>query len=245
MTVKVEQLEWAAADGIVRFDIHQRLQHILMMVSFTVLALTGLPLKFHSWAVSQWWIGLWGGIEATRAVHHFFAYVMVFDSFYHLAYVAYCTIVLKRPFPYRMIPSLKDFSDLFQDLRYLLGLRSTRASYDRFSYREKFDYWAVFWGVPILAVSGFIMMYPVLVTNYLPGWVVPVALVAHTDEAMLAVGWIFIVHLFFSHLTPKVFPFNKSIFTGKVRRELYQEEHPLEYARITGSEEREADAESV
>jgi hypothetical protein len=79
-------------------------------------------------------------------------------------------------------------------------------------------------------------MYPVWATSFLPGWFVPAALVAHSDEAMLALIWIFLVHIFFNHFSPGVFPMNTSIFTGKVARERYQREHLLEYEKLVGSD---------
>lgn len=217
-----------------RFDIHQRLQHVGLAVSFIVLVLTGLPLKFPSAGVSEWWVAFWGGVEVTRLAHRVGAYVMVLVAVYHVVWLLWNMIVLKRPFPIRMIPSLKDITDFYHDFAYSFGLRKERAQYDRYNWREKFDYWAIFWGVPVMAGSGFILMYPVFVTQYLPGWVVPAALVAHSDEAMLALTWIFVVHMFFAHLAPGAFPMNTSIFTGKVTREKYKHEHPLEYERITG-----------
>lgn len=217
---------------IVRFDIHQRIQHLAMMTSFIALALTGLPLKFHDWSVSQWWIAVWGGIENTRRLHHLAGWVMAADCLYHLLYIGYSTFILKRPFPIKMVPSIKDFFDFAQEIAYFLGLSQKQPKFDRFAWKEKFDYWAIFWGMPIMGISGFIMLYPVLVTKYLPGWVVPLSLVAHSDEAILAVGWIFLVHFFFNHLSPGLFPLNKSIFTGKVPRERYKREHPLEYERL-------------
>lgn len=86
-----------------------------------------------------------------------------------------------------------------------------------------------------MAISGFVLMYPVFVTRFLPGWIVPAALVAHSDEAMLALIWIFMVHIFFNHFSPGSFPMNTSIFTGKVPRERYREEHPLEYEEMVAS----------
>ena len=83
-----------------------------------------------------------------------------------------------------------------------------------------------------MAGSGFILLFPVLVTKFLPGWVIPAALVAHSDEAMLALIWIFMVHIFFNHFAPGVFPINTSIFTGKVPKERYRREHALEYERL-------------
>ncbi len=222
-------------EKITRFDIHQIIQHAGMMVSFILLVVTGLPLKFHDLAISQWWTEVWGGIEVTRAVHHFAAWAIVIVCLYHLVYLCYTILVLKRPFPIKMIPGGQDFVKFFQELAYFVGVRKERPKFDRFHWREKFDYWAIFWGMPVMAGSGFILMYPVLVTNYLPGWVVPSALVAHSDEAMLALIWIFLVHIFFSHFAPGVFPINTSIFTGKVSKERYQREHPLEYERLLGT----------
>ncbi|OGO38344.1 MAG: hypothetical protein A2147_10615 [Chloroflexi bacterium RBG_16_57_8] len=216
-----------------RFDIHQRIQHIGLALSFIVLVLSGLPLKFPAAGISQWWVAFWGGVEVTRAAHRIGAYVMVLVSVYHVVYLLYTVIILKRPFPIRMIPSRKDIVDFYQDLAYSFGLRKEKAVYDRYNWREKFDYWAIFWGVPVMAGSGFILMYPVFVTQFLPGWIVPAALVAHSDEAMLALTWIFVVHMFFSHLAPGVFPMNTSIFSGKVSRERYRREHTLEYERLT------------
>ncbi len=232
-------LEKTSGEKITRFDIHQIIHHWGLMVSFILLVVTGVPLKFHDWAISQWWIGVWGGIEVTRSVHHFAAWVMVIVCLYHLVYIAYSTLILKRPFPTKMIPSGQDLAKLFQELGYFLGLRKKRPQYDRFNWREKFDYWAIFWGMPIMAGSGFILMYPVLVTKFLPGWVVPAALVAHSDEAMLALIWIFLVHIFFNHFGPGVFPLNTSMFTGKLTRERYRWEHPLEYKRLSGADDEE------
>lgn len=230
------------AEKITRFDIHQIIQHAGLMTSFTLLVVTGLPLKFNNAAISQWWVGVWGGIEATRAAHNFAAWVIVIICFYHIAYLLYTILILKRPFPVKMIPSVRDFVNLFQEMGYFIGLRKQRPDFDRFNWKEKFDYWAIFWGMPVMAGSGFILMYPVLVTKYLPGWVVPAALVAHSDEAMLALIWIFMVHIFFNHFSPGLFPLNTSIFTGKVTRERYRREHSLEYNRLMETNEKEEEA---
>ena len=224
-------------EQIKRFDVHQIIQHVGLMVSFTLLVLTGLPLKFNNWAISQWWAGVWGGIDAVRSVHHFAAWVIVIISLYHLIYIGYSTLVLKRPFPVKMIPSGQDAKDFIWEMTYYLGLGKDKPQFDRFNWKEKFDYWALFWGMPVMAGSGFVLMFPVLVTKLFPGWIVPTALVAHSDEAMLALTWIFLVHVFFNHFTPKVFPINTSIFTGRVPKKRYQEEHPLEYERILEVEE--------
>jgi formate dehydrogenase subunit gamma len=219
-------------EEIVRFDVSQRLQHFVLMSSFLVLAFTGLPQKFPDWEVSQWLIGVWGGLDAARTIHRFAGLVMITDCLYHLGYVVYGTAVLKKPVPIWMIPTPKDLMDLFQDLQCWFGLSSEKPQFGRFSYREKFDYWAIFWGMPVMAISGLVLMFPVLVSNVLPGDAVSVALVAHGDEAILAILWIFIVHMFFVHLNPRFFPLNRAIFTGRMSREAYADEHALELAKI-------------
>lgn len=231
-TSRTRTLIQEKGETVVRFDAHQRIQHFLMLSSFLVLAFTGVPQKFNDWAVSQWWINTLGGIDNVRTAHRYAAFVMVFDCFYHMTYVLYSTLALKRPFPFWMIPSLKDVRDFLTDIRYFMGLSKKEPKFDRFSYREKFDYWAIFWGMPIMAVSGFILMFPVFFTRFLPGSSVPIALIAHSDEAILAISWIFIVHFYFAHFTPRVFPVNTSIFTGKVPIGRYREEHPLEYHKM-------------
>jgi len=227
------------ADTIKRFDIHQILQHIGLMTSFILLVVTGLPIKFSGAGVSQWWTQVWGGVEVIRSVHHFTAWIIVFVCLYHVGYLFYNLAVLKKPFPVKMVPGTQDFKKLIQEFRYFIGLSREKPKFDRFNWKEKFDYWAIFWGMPVMAGSGFILMYPVFVTKFLPGWIVPAALIAHSDEAMLALTWIFMVHIFFNHFAPGVFPLNTSIFTGRVSRERYEKDHPLEYEEIMGYKEEE------
>lgn len=221
-----------STEKVTRFSIHQIIQHATLMTSFTLLAITGLPMKFHSLAISQWWIGVWGGIEVTRSVHHYAAWVIIGACVYHLGYILYSTLVQKKPFSRKMFPNRQDAVQLVQEISYYLGRRKERPQFDRFSWKEKFDYWAVFWGMVMIGASGLIMMFPVFFTNFLPGWSLPTALIMHGDEAVLAVAWIFVFHFFFNHLSPGLFPLNTSIFTGKVPKERYRREHPLEYDKL-------------
>ncbi|MBI4300027.1 MAG: cytochrome b/b6 domain-containing protein [Chloroflexi bacterium] len=227
-----------AAEYIPRFGIQQRIQHFLMMTSFLLLVFTGLPQKFNDASLSQWWMGVLGGVDNARMVHRFAAWTMIIDCLYHISYIAFSTVALRRKFPIWAIPSLKDAQDLFHDFEYFFGRRTDRPRFGRFSYLEKFDYWAIFWGIPVIAGSGLILMFPVAATKFLPGVAVPVAFLAHSDEAVLAVLWVFIVHFFFVHLGPHVFPFNPSMFTGKMSREQYKVLHPLELEEMEAREGR-------
>ncbi|MEE8346774.1 MAG: hypothetical protein V3S20_05460 [Dehalococcoidia bacterium] len=217
---------------VIRFDVHQRIQHFLMMSSFIVLALTGLPQRFSELGVSQWWVGSLGGLETVRTIHRLAAFVMLTDCAYHVGYLFYRIGVQRRFGCFRMVPTFKDLGDGLQTVRYFLGLAPEKPKFDRFSYLEKFDYWAVFWGIAIIGGSGLMLMFPVAVTRLLPGQAVSVALILHADEAILAVGWILIMHMFNVHLSPWVFPFNPAIFTGKMSAKSYAEDHPLEWASL-------------
>ncbi len=238
-----EQRPAASERYVVRFDGHQRLQHFLMMSSFIVLALTGLPQKFSGLAISQWWVSSLGGLEAVRTVHRAVGIVMLADCVYHVAYLFYQIAVRRRFGALRMIPAPKDLQDVSQTILYFLGLAGEKPKFDRFSYLEKFDYWAVFWGIAVIGGSGLVLMFPVRTTDFLPGQTIAIALAMHSDEALLAVGWILIVHMFNAHLAPWIFPFDPTIFTGRVRVERYAEEHPLEWAQIAPADPSSAAAE--
>ena len=222
---------------IVRFDSHQRIQHFLMMSAFITLALTGFPQKFPDISVSQWWVNALGGLRTVRAIHRGAGFVMLAVCIYHLAWVFVRIGVQRRYGAFRMVPTLQDGRDAVQMFGYYLGFASERPRFGRFSYLEKFDYWAVFWGIVMIGTSGVVLTFAVTATGVIPGDALPLLRGIHSDEAVLAVCWIGIVHMFNAHLAPWVFPFNPTIFTGKLSRERYAEDHPLEYAEIMSSRE--------
>ncbi len=224
-------------DSIVRFGVHQIVQHILMFSSFAILAVTGLPMKYRNTAGSEWFMGLMGGPDTVSAVHHVAAWVMVGACAYHLAYLVFSVVVLRRPFPTSMLPRIKDARDFVQDMKHTFGLSSETPRYDRFSYRNKGAYWLVLTGAFITVGSGLLLMYPGWTATHLAGWMNPLALVIHSDAAILAVGWMVIVHLYFAHLSAHIFPMDKSIFTGRVPVERYRVEFPLEFERIVAAAE--------
>jgi formate dehydrogenase subunit gamma len=223
-------------ERIRRFDIHQRLQHFGMLSSFITLAVTGLPQKFSDLAISQWFIARLGGVDTAREIHHIAAFVMLGVCGYHVLYLVVRVLIAGDLGPLRMIPSIKDFQDAANMFLYFLGVNKEKPRFGRFSYLEKFDYWAVFWGIAIIGGSGLILLFPVQTAKILPGVIIPSARAAHSDEALLAAGWIFIAHFFYAHLSPKYFPFNTTIFTGRMSRCKYEEEHPLEYAELEAEE---------
>jgi hypothetical protein len=112
-----------------------------------------------------------------------------------------------------------------------------RPQFDRWTYWEKFDYWAVFWGMAIIGGSGFMLAFPELTASVLPGWIFNVATIVHGEEAVLAAVFLFTVHFFNNHFRPDKFPLDIVMFTGAVSLEEFRREHALEYERLKASGE--------
>ena len=218
----------ASADpkAFLRFDVLQRVQHALLLLSFTTLAVTGLVQKFATAGVSEWFVGLLGGIENTRLVHRSAAVVLGALAAYHVIDVAYRLIVLRTPMT--MLPLVEDFKHLYQDVLFYVGRRERRARYGRFSYAEKVEYLAVVWGTLVMGLTGFMMWNPLASARWFHGQAIPAAKAAHGGEAILAVLSIILWHFYHVHLKH----FNKSIFTGHLTEEEMHEEHPAELAYL-------------
>lgn len=202
-----------------RFNRSDRLQHALLLISFTLLALTGLPQKYADARVSIALIRLLGGIERTRQIHHTAAVVLILLSIFHLVAVGYRVFVLRVGLS--MLPTLQDFRDFVQAIRYNLNWSTQRPRFPRYNFIEKLEYWAVVWGTVLMTLTGYILWNPILATRYLPGEVIPAAKTVHGLEALLAVLSIITWHSYFVHFTR----FNKSIFTGHLSQEEMEEEH--------------------
>ena len=216
-----------------RWDIHQRLQHILLLISFTLLMMTGMPLKFPDSTVSKVLMYLFGGVESAGILHRFSASILILDSIYHVIYLV-CKII-KRRNVWAMAPRWKDVQDLFGMIKYLLGIRPDQPRFDRYMFTEKFEYWAVVWGSAVMIITGFVMWFPVLSTKILPGIFMPLSKVIHSYEALLAALAIVIWHFYHAHLSPDVFPMSRIWLTGRITEKELIHKHPLEFERIKRS----------
>ncbi len=209
-----------------RFSLSERIEHGVLLVSFTILGITGLAQKFANTQAGQATLALFGGIEKSRTIHHIFAVVLIVVSIYHILAASYRFFVLRHSLS--MLPLPQDFVHLYQDILFYLGRRARKAYYGRYSYAEKVEYLAVVWGTMIMVITGFMMWNPIAATRWLPGEFIPAAKAAHGGEALLAVLAIILWHFYHVHLRN----FNKSMFTGKLSEEEMQEEHPAELAMI-------------
>jgi formate dehydrogenase subunit gamma len=217
---------------IVRFNLQQRIEHLVTMLTFAVLCLTGLPQKFYQAGWAQGIVGVLGGVDNTRWIHRIAGITLAVSTIVHFSNGI--RIMLGKRHYFSMVPTKKDFQDAIQQLRYYLGMTEQHPHYDRFTYKEKFEYWGLVVGNVIMVATGFVLFFPVQAASFIPGQVIPAAKVAHSNEGLMAFFVITIWHIFNAHLNPDVFPFDASIFTGKVSRERYLHEHPLELARLEG-----------
>lgn len=239
--IKVDALPaGVAGKHIQRFSPIWRLAHITFALSLMILTLTGIPLFYPEapWAVPL--MTALGGPHIAGTIHRVNAVIFAGVFFWHIFYMVYGIMKDWKNFkffgPNSMIPNLKDAQDMLGMFKWFFG-KGPRPQFDRWTYWEKFDYWAPFWGVTIIGVSGLMMWLPNFFGSFLPGWVFNVAAIFHGEEAFLAVVFLFTVHFFNNHFRPDKFPVEVVMFTGTFSVEEFKHEHPLEYQRLVDTGE--------
>jgi cytochrome b subunit of formate dehydrogenase len=205
-----------------RFPLAQRIQHALLIVSFSALGLAGLSQTFAATTFGERIIGALGGIEWVRIGHRAAAVILMVTGVWHLLDAAYHVFVLRRPLS--ILPRAKDLADFWQTLRYNLGRALARPRMGRFTFEEKVEYWALIWGTGLMVATGFMLWNPLATTRLLPGQWIPAAQVVHAGEAILAVLAVIVWHGYGVHLRH----FNRSMFTGTMTESEMRHEHPLE-----------------
>jgi cytochrome b subunit of formate dehydrogenase len=224
----------AGENQFLRFKRLNRVLHVVMIVSFMSLALTGMTLKFAYTGWAAFLSRLFGGFESAGYIHRVAAVAMIGIFIAHIVdivrmknriYGSWRALILG---PDSMVFNKKDLQDLIGNFKWFLG-KSPRPQYGRWTYWEKFDYFAVFWGIAVIGSTGLTLWFPELFTRVVPGWLLNVATIIHSDEALLAVGFIFTVHFFNTHLRPEKFPMDIVVFTGRMPVDDLKEDKPAEY----------------
>jgi formate dehydrogenase subunit gamma len=232
-----------------RFSINQRIQHIILASSVIVCVLTGMPLKFPdlNWAKSIY--AIFGGIVLAPIFHRIAGTVLLILFAYHIGYLTYYfyhaeIVPLKKSGPLRLgdlmmrlikhpiVPNKKDLDDIITYVKYLFFLTDKKPKGAEFTWKEKFDYWAPFWGIVIMGLSGIILWAQEWATKILPGVVINFALIAHSDEALLAALFLSVWHWYNVHFSTSVFPMGTVFLTGYLSEELMVEEHYEYYVEV-------------
>lgn len=213
----------ASGRPVLRMNAAQRWQHAVLAASFIVLALTGFALKFPD----SWLARAMGSSEPFRRwTHRVAGVVLLLVGAYHLIYIA--TSKDGRRLVRDLFPAKRDLADVFAALRYLTGLSEQKPKIGRFGYAEKMEYWAVVWGTIIMGATGLAIWFKMGVTQFLPRWLIDVALTIHYYEAILACLAIIVWHFYHVIFDPDVYPLNLACWDGKVSEHWQQEEHPLD-----------------
>ncbi|MGC9198801.1 MAG: formate dehydrogenase subunit gamma [Acidobacteriaceae bacterium] len=218
-----------------RFTVKQRWSHAIMLTTFLGLAATGLSILFSSNAWAQRFAALVGGFDAILFLHKLCAVTLTAVFLYHV-YDLMVRIFIKKEKgilwgPTSMVPNLKDLKHMIGNFRWFLGL-GPKPTAERYAYWEKFDYWAVFWGMVIIGSSGYVMWFGPFFGRFLPGWALNAVQIVHGEEALLAITFIFSIHFFNSHGRPDCFPMDTTIFTGVASEEEFKQRHLDEYQRL-------------
>ncbi|HUJ26322.1 MAG TPA: cytochrome b/b6 domain-containing protein [Myxococcales bacterium] len=218
------------ARTVVRFDKHQLVQHWVMIASCVLLVFTGWPLHGAHLTASKPLISAFGGVASGALIHRIAGVLMGISALYHLAYL---TVLAIRNQPFlSMLPGPKDLKDLWGNIRYFFDKTQERPKFGRFMYAEKFDYWAVFWGVAIMFGTGLVRWFPVWFAKWMPASIIESCQIAHGDEATLAALALFVWHLYNVHLRPSVFPMSWVWIDGKIDVHTMKEEHGAEYEEL-------------
>ncbi|MCF6246559.1 MAG: cytochrome b/b6 domain-containing protein [Desulfobacula sp.] len=236
-----------------RFTVNQRIQHVILASLVMILVLTGMPLKFHDTFWAPYLYNLVGGITIAPIIHRMAGTVLLCLFVYHVIYmvtviykgqivplknkkglslVKLVKLLINQP----LIPNLKDAKDILSLIKYLFFMTGEHPEGARFTWKEKFDYWAPFWGIAIIGMTGLIMWNEEAASMFLTGEIINYALIAHSDEALLAALFLFIWHWYNVHYSLSVFPMGTVFITGYLSEELMVEEHYEYYVEMMTKE---------
>ncbi len=223
-----------------RFSWWARATHAVLAAAVFALVLTGMPLRYPEAFWAKPLLALWHGHDGAAALHKLGAVAFFAAGGMHV--VGLLAAWLTGRFKLRSIlgpDSIllrpQDIRNLVANLRYLKG-QGPKPAFGRFTYWEKFDYFAEIWGLLVIGLSGLVMWFPVRAAQWLPGWIVNAALIFHAYEALLAMGFLFSIHFFNTHLRPDVFPVDPVIFSGNIPLMEVEHRYPGWYERLAAAD---------
>lgn len=220
---------------VVRFNLIERIQHIILFVSLIMLLITGLSLTYHDSWIGRLVLGLEGGLEGRGMLHNIFAFILLALCIFHVFYVTFSDkghdeishLKFRR----------KDFRKFISSLKFSTGLSNEKPRDGRYSFSQKFQYWGVVLGCAVMIVTGLILLLKVWgVAMIVPKWMWDITNIVHSNEGILIFIVLFVWHIYDVHLSPKIFPMNKVWFTGRISKEELRNEHVEEYEKIFGKE---------
>lgn len=225
----------AAVKRIKRFGIIERAFHLSLMLTFIIQAATGFSRLYITTVWGEKLSSVLGGYETSLTIHKWVGLLMISGFVIHTIHLI-TKVDWHQPVksifgPDSIIPNFQDVKNIKRRLLWSVGI-GPAPEFDRWTYFEKFDYFAVYWGLPLLAITGLMTMYPLTTSLILPGWSLNIAALLHRAEAILAVTYIFIVHFYVGHLRPSSFPMNEAMFAGSMPIEEAMEERPLWIRRL-------------
>jgi predicted CXXCH cytochrome family protein len=222
-----------------RFSRRHIFLHLLVIISFLGLSLTGLPLKFSDQGWAKILMQLYGSAANAAFVHRicagitfvYFASAIVLSFHFLFLRKDLKGNCLQRLFgPESLCPNFRDIRDVIGMVRWFF-FKGEKPTFERWTYWEKFDFIAVFWGMFAIGGSGLMLWFPEFFGLFLPGWAFNVATIVHSDEALLATGFIFTVHFFNTHGRPEKFPMDFVIFNGQISKHEFIEERGDQWKR--------------
>jgi formate dehydrogenase gamma subunit len=230
-----------SGSNIPRFSWYRIVEHWVSAFIFIFLVVTGFSQKFYYVELSQWIVISLGGIDAVRLMHRIAGIFLAIIIGQHLL-VNVFGVLLKKWEP-SMVITKGDFVHAITNIKYYIGIVGSPARQGRYDYRQKFEYWGILMGSILMVITGFALWFPAPVTSLLPGEVIPVAKVLHTNESLILILLIAIWHVYNAIFNPDVFPIDTVMFTGKISKKRMISEHPLEYEKRFGVKLAEFDAE--
>jgi cytochrome b subunit of formate dehydrogenase len=219
--------------SIQRFTLNERMQHALLMASTSILLVSGFSLLFHDLPIVRWLLWLEGGVEGRGLIHRGAAVVLIIVFAYHAAYVLF-TEHGHDQFRH-MRPGGQDLRDFLQMVRLNLGQSVERPAFDRFDYRQKFQYWAFAAAGATMILSGLALWFATQAMTVIPKWMFDILAILHGRESIVVFLLLFLWHLYDVHLRPEVFPMDWSWITGRISPSDLKTRHRAEYDRLRRS----------